>query len=190
MDTHVLYQVLAATVQTDLATRKQGEAALKEYSSQPGFLSSLLQIASVVESDPAIKQAGAIYFKNKVTRSWDPSSDSCVQADDKSWVKQHIVSAISSSTPLVRAQLLTAIATIFEFEFRFGLPRTSTIVKGMLALDQQHIINSGLLVFLELVKTFQWVSADARAPLHPVIADILPILLRSRPTLKHISHPT
>ncbi|KAH6566864.1 hypothetical protein BASA62_006461 [Batrachochytrium salamandrivorans] len=190
MDTHVLYQVLAATVQTDLTTRKQGEAALKEYSSQPGFLSSLLQIASVVESDPAIKQAGAIYFKNKVTRSWDPSSDSCVQADDKSWVKQHIVSAISSSTPLVRAQLLTAIATIFEFEFRFGSwPELLPIVKGMMALDQQqHIINSGLLVFLELVKTFQWVSADARAPLHPVIADILPILLAVATNLKaHIA---
>ncbi|KAK5668770.1 Nonsense-mediated mRNA decay protein 5 [Batrachochytrium dendrobatidis] len=186
MTTQAIYQMLAATVQADPVVRKQGESALSDCSSQSGFLSSLLQITLVPESDHAVQQAGAIYFKNKVSRSWETSSETQIALEDKTWVKQHIISAISSTNALIRAQLLTALSIILESDFRFGVwPELLPTVKSMLAMDQpQNVIYSGLLIFLELVKAFQWVSPNARAPLHPVIADMFPILLATAINIK------
>ncbi|KAJ1339404.1 hypothetical protein BSLG_005970 [Batrachochytrium salamandrivorans] len=94
--------MLAATVQADPVVRKQGESALSDCSSQSGFLSSLCK---------------SLWFQSLITQF-----NKQIALEDKTWVKQHIISAISSTNALIR-----------------------------------------------------WVSPNARAPLHPVIADMFPL---------------
>ncbi len=60
---------------------------------QPGFLVSLL---SIIKSDAAInvKQAAAIYFKNRVQQGWDPSKTPCVADHDKLFVRDTLLTVI------------------------------------------------------------------------------------------------
>ncbi|KAL2914370.1 Nonsense-mediated mRNA decay protein 5 [Polyrhizophydium stewartii] len=185
MDPNALYQVLAATVQPDEATRKHAEATLK----QPNFVTSLLQIVAVGESDPAVRQAGAIYFKNRVNRYWDSSSENTIPPQEKAWIKQHVIQAISGAPSRVRAQLLAALTALLTVDFRHGTwPELVPTIKNMLSSTERNVVHSGLLITLELVRIFQWVSVNERAPLHPVLAELLPILLSVAGGLKpHIT---
>ncbi|KAI8927955.1 armadillo-type protein [Entophlyctis helioformis] len=186
MDVHALYSTLAATVQPDAAVRSQGEATLKQIESHAGLLPALLQIVAVPESDAAVKQAAAIYFKNRVGRLWDPSREQSLNQDDRLFVKTHIIEAISKADSRIRSQMLASLTTIITFEFRHGAtwPELVPTVKTMLASDQRHIVFSGLLVFLELVKNYQWAAVSERTALHPVLEEILPITLSIANNLK------
>ena len=99
MTEDLIYNTIAATL--DPTHRQVAEATLSQMGDMPGFVPSLLHILLMPNSDPVVSQAAAIYFKNIVGRKWDPSgfddqqSTAVISAEDKLFVKLHILNAIS-----------------------------------------------------------------------------------------------
>lgn len=56
-------------------------------------------------TEPAVRQAAAVYFKNLINKRYDPYEESEVQPladDEKSQIRQIIVSAVINSPALIR----------------------------------------------------------------------------------------
>jgi hypothetical protein len=81
----------------DHATRTQVEQQLKTFETNPGFLQALLTILQTLESDRNVRQAAAIYFKNRIQQGWDPSRKSPIHNQEKQSVRDQILSVLVSS---------------------------------------------------------------------------------------------
>ncbi len=63
-----LVQVFTHSLDPNPNARKAAELELKKVESQDGMLSSVFQVVASPQVDLAVRQASAIYFKNRVRR--------------------------------------------------------------------------------------------------------------------------
>ena len=90
MDINNLLNVLKHTFSPDPAHRKQAEAYLQQYATQPNFPGMLLQAVTREDGGNAaeaqgIRQAGAITLKNGIKHHWvkHPAFEACYSEADK-----------------------------------------------------------------------------------------------------------
>lgn len=62
-------QIFSQTISSDINRRRSAEATLGELEGQPGFVMSLPETC-MSDSDPIIKRASTIYFKNTIIKQW------------------------------------------------------------------------------------------------------------------------
>ncbi|KAG8776418.1 importin-alpha export receptor [Serendipita sp. 397] len=108
----------------DPQTRKQAEAALEQYSLQPGFALHLLTITLDGGQDRAVRLAAGIYLKNIARKRWiqDPEDDTApIAEEDKVRLRQHLIPAmISLSQPTdkaLRAQIAESVSLVAAVDF-------------------------------------------------------------------------
>jgi len=126
MDPQQLLAVLEATFSPVPEQRHQAETVLAQLSKQHGFSTVLLQLVATDDMSAGVRQAGAIYFKNMVVRSWNvpqlmegeqPGSRFEISDADKSVAREHLVDTFAKAGKRVRTQLLTAISKIVDNDF-------------------------------------------------------------------------
>lgn len=71
MDSNLILECFAGTLQADPNLRNQAESKLKELSVSPGFLGACLDVIDLSSSPVQAKKAAAVYFKNRVIRYWE-----------------------------------------------------------------------------------------------------------------------
>ncbi|KAI9004065.1 putative nonsense-mediated mRNA decay protein [Gaertneriomyces semiglobifer] len=179
MDATKLYQLFGATVHADPNLRMQAELELKKAEIADGFLPSLLQlITSVGDADSAVRQAGAIYFKNRVERGWSSSvKQNPINDQDKQAVRQHIIKTLSILPSNVRSQLVACLNIILKADYAEGrwpqyLPETMELVQA----GDIKLVHAGLSAVREFASTFRWASEEKRQPLEDLIQKCLPAL--------------
>ena len=102
MDVDFLLQTLASTLVPSREEFKQAERTLGVLEKQTGFAPALLSIVFAEEVPLGVRQAAAVYFKNKVTRSWSTASVDPLPDADKAFLKANIVSSIVREPPTLR----------------------------------------------------------------------------------------
>ena len=120
-----LQDLLVQSISSDNTLRKQSEQYIATIESQSGFLITLLQLinrlsTSTLPSDYAIRQSGAVLFKNVIKKRWVPdedSQDSPIVYTDRDMIKTHLIDVMCSASSDVQKQLAEAVSLIAKYEF-------------------------------------------------------------------------
>lgn len=173
MDRALLLETLASTLVP--AHSRRAEQALGVLEQQQGFAPALLEIV-FSGADLGVRRAAAVYFKNKITRSWPPGGADPLAAADREFVKQHIVPSIVKAVPALREFFLVSLATMLSYEFRNDawpqlLPQIMELLQNTQDLPG---VAAGLAVLKQVCKFYRWQNYANNKKLTPLMATFFP----------------
>lgn len=127
--------------------------------------SAVLHIISASSSSPSIRQAAAVYLKNRILRSWtsgdiDPgkgnSSHEIIFNSDRITLQQNILHVlVSVPQQNVKVQLKTCLATMTGNDFLEKWPELLNTVITYIQSGDYHHIEGGLLALIEILKVWR-----------------------------------
>ncbi|RUP50513.1 armadillo-type protein, partial [Jimgerdemannia flammicorona] len=178
MDLSTVYQLFVATYHPDPNVHKQAELSIRGIEATPGFLPVVLQILGSEESELGARQAAAIYFKNRLHKSWDEAKQSPnpINEQDRNVVKQAILQALITAPNAVKVQLTSSLNTILNNDFPDQWPDFLSQVQTALQSNDVRLIYVGLLALREVVKVYQWKSVEKRDPLSNIVKATFPTI--------------
>ncbi|XP_032527964.1 importin-7 [Danaus plexippus] len=181
MDTRKLTEILRATI--DPNQRQQAEEQLSQIHKIIGFAPSLLQVVMLNDVTIPVRQAGVVYLKNLVTSGWlekeaedgEPIPFS-IHEQDRAMIRDIIVDAIVQAPDIIKVQLCVCLKTIIKHDFP---SRWTQIVDKIHIYLQNHEPNSwmgALLCLYQLIKSYEYHTADKRVPLIEAMNLLLPMM--------------
>ncbi|KAI8890600.1 ARM repeat-containing protein [Backusella circina FSU 941] len=173
MDQNAVYQLFVATYNPDPNIRTQAELNIKNIESENGFLPLVLQIQATDNLELGARQAAAIYFKNRVTRTWEKD---LLSDQDKQMIKASLLEALYSAPPVVQVQLSASLNCILTNDFPDQWPTFMHELERFLVSEKVRMVYVGLLALREVVKVFQWKSMERREPLRHIIQLTFPAI--------------
>ncbi|KAI9202660.1 armadillo-type protein [Polychytrium aggregatum] len=176
MDPAALYQIFGASFSSDANVRMQAELELHKLEENDGFVSSLLQIIGTPASEQAVRQAAAIFFKNRIQKGWEPARDKAIGEADRAIVRQSIVEALLISPETIRKQLIASISIILNSDYPDKWPGFLQSLHSMLQSNDSTHVYGGLLLLRELVKVFHLKKLEKRTPLNEIIQLVFPTI--------------
>lgn len=188
MDVKLLLECFSATLKTDQNIRIQAESKLRELAITPGFLGGCLDIISSEGGsiDSGIKQAAAVYFKNRIIKHWSYDNPHKVDNDERPVVKDRILQAIVHSQYNTKQQLIPVLRTIVSYDFPDIWPTLlgetgnllQQVPQGQVKDSDFSQLYTGLLCFAEIARKFRWINNEDRCKeLDPMIVQVFPHLL-------------
>ncbi|RKP13872.1 armadillo-type protein [Piptocephalis cylindrospora] len=178
-DADRLYQLLSATFHADTATRSHAEEQLKQLHSSPGFLPLLLQILSADSADGAVRQAAAVYFKNRVKKDWDPSSEetNLISETDRDTIHSNVLPALVQAPASLRSLLTPALASILTRDFPDHWPSYLPQLGSLIHSQDPQSVHGALMALRETIRVYQWRVSSKRAPLVALVNETFPTIL-------------
>ncbi|CCF58507.1 hypothetical protein KAFR_0E03560 [Kazachstania africana CBS 2517] len=176
--------ILACIEQTmvaDAKVIKQAEAQLFEFQKESGFTFFLLKVLSNAEIPLNIRMSSAIYFKNKVHRSWyaldndRKMNPDDIGMDEQKMIKDNLVEILVTNVESnhIRPHLTEAIHYIFYTSKDWDLTQP---VQELLDSGKQEYIYAGLLLTFEFCKVHRYDMVDSRGPIDAFISVVFPII--------------
>ncbi|KAL1924145.1 uncharacterized protein VTP21DRAFT_7180 [Calcarisporiella thermophila] len=178
MDIQNMYHLFSATFNPDPNVRKRAELEIRKLEATPGLLALLLQILTSEESDPSVRQAVAIFFKNRLQKSWDPSKQGTnhpITEEDRHIIRENILQVLVLSSNQVRVQLTACLGMILATDYPNQWPTFLDQVQSMLTATEPRTVYVGLLALREVVKSYQW-KVENREPLREIVKRLFPTL--------------
>lgn len=188
-----LFQLLSRTIHPDQATRQAAEASLRAIEGERGVVLAVFEIVASEAAPFAVRQAGSIWFKNRIARSWKRRKDgggeeagtgedggnvSQMTEEDREAIKARFLSVLVESPPLIGKQILTALGTILSQDYPEHWPGVLEGMVHMIATDGDPKIRlTGLEALSVLVGRYRWASNDTRKPLDEIILKAFPTLV-------------
>ncbi|KAJ1973178.1 Nonsense-mediated mRNA decay protein 5, partial [Dimargaris verticillata] len=191
MNAATLYQLFSTSFSPDQQARKEAERQLKEVDDAPEFIPQVLHILGAGESEIPVKQAAAIYLKNKIRSSWDPSPHSPIQVINdavKATVRESLLVLMAHTQPAIRTQLVDCLRPILAVDFPEKWPTYLPQTREFLQSKDTTVVHTGLLALFIVIRFYQYKSgASERAHLEEIIAVCFPLLLAIGDTLLGMS---
>jgi hypothetical protein len=151
----VLINILQNTFSSNQQLQHQAEHDINQLCGQPGFMSTLLQIAINNNIPHPIRLAAVIYLKNFVSNQWNQNNNSHISENDKIFMKQNILQAIVHTPQQLKVLLCCALQKMIVSEYPV---RWSNLVDDILQMMSSNDINrtyGSLLALLELFKSYR-----------------------------------
>lgn len=119
MDPVKIANLLRSTI--DPNQRAAAEEQLKQMEKIIGVAPALLQLVMSADLEPPIRQAGAIYLKNMIFKSWTEDEEDPkkfhIHEQDRAVIRDAMVDAAVHAPPLIRSQLCECIGYICRQDF-------------------------------------------------------------------------
>ncbi|KAF2076708.1 hypothetical protein CYY_001965 [Polysphondylium violaceum] len=171
--------------------RTLAESQLTELKKIPGYAKTLVQILASNEIELPIRQAGAIFLKNMVFKSWKfAEKDQEMNQQDKEFVRENAMELLVHSHQLIQNQIERIIEIIAHDEF--PATWTTLLPKAVeyLGNSNSKVIIAGLTSLQLAVKKYQYImDKDRRKPLYAITEQIFPLLLQCIQALGNIQTP-
>ena len=153
---------------------------------QPGMLAASFQILTSDQVDMAVRQAAAIYVKNRIARAWDSTPNRLggtapIPEDDRAAVRGSILSTIAVVPTALRVHIASSIHSIARYDFPEQWPTLLDEINKLLASAQEADIYAGVRALLETVRSFRFADSDTK--LEQVVAATFPQLLTTTKAL-------
>ncbi|WFD01157.1 Nonsense-mediated mRNA decay protein 5 [Malassezia yamatoensis] len=150
------------------------------------MLSASFQIIASDQVDLAVRQAAAIYAKNRIAQAWDsdPSrlgNATPVPDEDREAVRGSLLETIALVPSSLRVHIASSIYSISRCDFPDRWPSLLNDVLKLLASQQEAHIYAGVRALLETVRGFRFADSDEK--LEQVVAQTFPQLLRTTSAL-------
>ncbi|TKY86757.1 hypothetical protein EX895_004397 [Sporisorium graminicola] len=157
-----LVQVFAHSLDPNPNARKAAELELKKVEAQDGMLSTVFQIVASAHVDASVRQAAAIYFKNRVRRHWDsapvrggPAVVSISQAD-RDAIKAILLQTLVEAPAPIRVHVASALGTVARCDFPDQWPHLMDQIGQLLQSQDPQQVYGGLRALLEVVRAYRW----------------------------------
>ncbi|EMG47506.1 NMD5 Nonsense-mediated mRNA decay protein 5 [Candida maltosa Xu316] len=179
MDSNLILECFAGTLQTDPNLRNQAESKLKELSVSPGFLGACLDIIDNSSTPVHAKKSVAVYFKNRIIKYWNTKDKKFqVDNDEKPIVKDRLLPVIINCDYNVKQQLIPVLRLLIALEFDNWpglLDQTGQLLQSG---NSEDYLYNGMLCFAEISRKYKWVDNKERErKLYPIINQAFPHLL-------------
>lgn len=173
-----LRNTIQSTLSADATVRSQAEASLRAAEQHPGFITALLDIIQS-EQDPAVRLSTAVYLKNRISRGWatENTPHQPISDPERKPFRDRILPALSTSPPLIRAQLIPILQTILQYDFPAKWPELIDITMRLLNTQDANSVYAGLQCLLAVCRTYRYRAGEERANLDKVVVVSFPTVL-------------
>ncbi|XP_063036788.1 importin-11 isoform X3 [Melospiza melodia melodia] len=149
----VVLQVLTQATSQDTAVLKPAEEQLKQWETQPGFYSVLLNIFTNHSLDVNVRWLAVLYFKNGIDRYWRRTTPHALSEEEKSTLRAGLITNFNEPVNQIATQISVLIAKVARVDCPRQWPELiPTLVEAVKVQDdlQQH---RALLTFYHVMKT-------------------------------------
>lgn len=178
MDPNSVYQLFVATYHPDPNVHKQAELTIRNIEGQNGFLTTVLHILSNQEAELGARQAAAIYFKNRISKAWDPPKGaiavSPIEQSERVVIKQELLQVMTKAPQAVKVQLTASLNAILTTDFPEQWPDLLHQLQSALTSQDLETVYVSLVSLRELIKVYQWRAQDKREPLIQAVKLLFP----------------
>ncbi|XP_070791965.1 importin-11 [Pituophis catenifer annectens] len=157
MDLHsasnVVLQVLTQATSQDTSVLKPAEEQLKQWETQPGFYSVLLNIFTNHSLDINVRWLAVLYFKNGIDRYWRRMAVHALSEEEKSTLRAGLIANFNEPVNQIATQISVLIAKVARLDCPRQWPELiPTLVEAVKIQDdlRQH---RALLTFYHVTKT-------------------------------------
>ncbi|NXK42776.1 IPO11 protein, partial [Piprites chloris] len=149
----VVLQVLTQATSQDTAVLKPAEEQLKQWETQPGFYSVLLNIFTNHNLDVNVRWLAVLYFKNGIDRYWRRVAPHALSEEEKITLRAGLITNFNEPVNQIATQISVLIAKVARVDCPRQWPELiPTLVESVKVQDdlQQH---RALLTFYHVTKT-------------------------------------
>lgn len=177
MDIELLHRCFSYSLSPDQSARQFAEGKLDELSHSTGFLAACLDIINY-ETDPLVKQATCIYFKNTILKHW--AVDSVIDSGEKPVIREKLFVFVTKLDRVLRNQLLPALSMIINHDYP---DKWNSLIDDILEgikkpSDDINSLYVAIYAFAEICRSYRWKNNKERhLTLDPIINAFFPYLL-------------
>ncbi|NWV32462.1 IPO11 protein, partial [Grantiella picta] len=149
----VVLRVLTQATSQDTAVLKPAEEQLKQWETQPGFYSVLLNIFTNHSLDVNVRWLAVLYFKNGIDRYWRRVAPHALSEEEKTTLRAGLITNFNEPVNQIATQISVLIAKVARVDCPRQWPELiPTLVESVKVQDdlQQH---RALLTFYHVTKT-------------------------------------
>ncbi|XP_029798162.1 importin-11 isoform X1 [Suricata suricatta] len=149
----VVLQVLTQATSQDTAVLKPAEEQLKQWETQPGFYSVLLNIFTNHTLDINVRWLAVLYFKNGIDRYWRRVAPHALSEEEKSTLRAGLITNFNEPVNQIATQIAVLIAKVARLDCPRQWPELiPTLIESVKVQDdlRQH---RALLTFYHVTKT-------------------------------------
>jgi hypothetical protein len=132
---------------------KPAESKLKEWETEPGFYSILLNIFSNHSIDVNVRWLAVLYFKNGVDRYWRKTAPNAIPEAEKVTLRQGLISNFHEPINQVATQISVLISKIARFDCPREWPELINTLLTAVKSDNALIQHRALLTLHHVIKT-------------------------------------
>lgn len=178
MDPNTLLLCFSGTLEASASVRDQSELQLRQLCRRPGFLGACLDIIASAQVPQPARKAAAVYFKNRVLRYWQHSSEA-IDDGEKPVIRDRLVPLLTVVDQMTKHQLIPVLRVLVSFDYPERWPG---LILQTGELLQQHedplAMYTGVLCFSEIARYYRWESNNERQDkLDPIVSQVFPHLL-------------
>uniref|UniRef100_A0A8D2ZLI5 Importin-11 n=1 Tax=Scophthalmus maximus TaxID=52904 RepID=A0A8D2ZLI5_SCOMX len=149
----VVLQALTQATSQDTAVLKPAEEQLRQWETQPGFYSVLLNIFNNHMLDVNVRWLAVLYFKNGIDRYWRRVAPHALSEEEKTSLRAGLITNFNEPINQIATQIAVLIAKVARLDCPRQWPELIPIllesVKGQDGLQQHR----ALLTFYHVTKT-------------------------------------
>uniref|UniRef100_A0A8P4G6L7 Importin-11 n=1 Tax=Dicentrarchus labrax TaxID=13489 RepID=A0A8P4G6L7_DICLA len=149
----VVLQALTHATSQDTAVLKPAEEQLRQWETQPGFYSVLLNIFNNHMLDVNVRWLAVLYFKNGIDRYWRRVAPHALSEEEKTSLRAGLITNFNEPINQIATQIAVLIAKVARLDCPRQWPELIPIllesVKGQDGLQQHR----ALLTFYHVTKT-------------------------------------
>ncbi|XP_020639328.2 importin-11 [Pogona vitticeps] len=149
----IVLQVLTQATSQNTAVLKPAEEQLKQWETQPGFYSVLLNIFTNHTLDVNVRWLAVLYFKNGIDRYWRLAAPHALSEEEKSTLRAGLIANFNEPVNQIATQIAVLIAKVARLDCPRQWPELiPTLVESVKVQDdlRQH---RALLTFYHVTKT-------------------------------------
>ncbi|XP_027627606.1 importin-11 isoform X1 [Tupaia chinensis] len=149
----VVLQVLTQATSQDTAVLKPAEEQLKQWETQPGFYSVLLNIFTNHTLDINVRWLAVLYFKHGIDRYWRRVAPHALSEEEKSTLRAGLITNFNEPINQIATQIAVLIAKVARLDCPRQWPELiPTLIESVKVQDdlRQH---RALLTFYHVTKT-------------------------------------
>ncbi|XP_064413859.1 importin-11 isoform X2 [Latimeria chalumnae] len=148
----IVLQALTQATSQDTAVLKPAEEQLKQWETQPGFYSVLLNIFTNHTLDVNVRWLAVLYFKNGIDRYWRRLSPNSLSEEEKSMLRAGLITNFNEPVNQIATQISVLIAKVARLDCPRQWPELiPTLLESVKVQDdlRQH---RALLTFYHVTK--------------------------------------
>eukprot|EP01112_Ceratiomyxa_fruticulosa_P010852 TRINITY_DN2888_c0_g1_i1.p1 TRINITY_DN2888_c0_g1~~TRINITY_DN2888_c0_g1_i1.p1 ORF type:complete len:1156 (-),score=266.57 TRINITY_DN2888_c0_g1_i1:100-3441(-) len=169
--------------------RRAAESQLRQFEPNPGYIVLLFQIVGTNDFDISLRQAAVIYLKNLINARWEneapaptnPSTSIYFPQQDKEFIKEHIIDALTQSNiKRIKVQLASIISSIAKIDFPVKWPNFIPKIITLISTQSVPLIQGACTCVLMAFKKYEFMNTtgERSKSMHQICPQIFPLLLQ------------
>uniref|UniRef100_A0A8C5S9L9 Importin-11 n=1 Tax=Laticauda laticaudata TaxID=8630 RepID=A0A8C5S9L9_LATLA len=157
MDLHsasnIVLQVLTQATSQDTSVLKPAEEQLKQWETQPGFYSVLLNIFTNHSLDINVRWLAVLYFKNGIDRYWRRMAVHALSEEEKSTLRAGLIANFNEPVNQIATQISVLIAKVARLDCPRQWPELIPALVESVKIQDDLRQHRALLTFYHVTKT-------------------------------------